>query len=317
MSIIRIDFIDFWEGFNKTDNYFYNLLSQKYTVQIDSFNPDFIIYSCFGQNYLNYSCKRIYYTGENIRPDFSSCDLAFSFDFNRNKKHFRLPLYSLYIEELNMLKKLESKKSFEEAKKVWQEKTNFCCMVVSSPKSSKRLDFFKKLSKFRKIDSGGKQFNNVGGPVENKLEFIKNYKFVMAFENSSHNGYTTEKILESIYVDAIPIYYGNKLINRDFNPKRFINYNDFKSEEALYRKLTEIENNPDIAIKMLMEPVFSENKLSHIEEKEKVLLLIEKVLFSNNKPIAKTYKRKIHYLKLLKKKIFKKLNKFLIKNILP
>lgn len=305
MDKIKINFIDFWEGFNKVDNYFYNLLSTKYSVIIDD-KPDIIIYSCFGEEYLKYNCKRIFYTGENIRADFTACDFAFTFDFLKNKNHYRLPLYSLYIDGHKMNNYLEKNKTREELISIWKEKTKFCSMLVSSPKSSFRLKFFKELSEFRKIDSGGKIFNNIGGRVKDKVEFIRQYKFVLAFENSSNPGYTTEKILEPIFVDSIPIYWGNNFIERDFNPKRFINYNDFKSVEELYIRLVEIENNPNIAIDILSEPIYNSNKISHLDEKKKVLEIIYKVLSVDSKPIAKSFFKYIHILKRINSKIYKK-----------
>ncbi|WP_298236993.1 glycosyltransferase family 10 [uncultured Algibacter sp.] len=179
---LKVDFSDFWPDFDKKDNYFYNLLVQKYTVIIDE-NPDVLFYSSFGNDYLKYNCKRIHYTGENFRPNFYLCDFVFSFDYTSRKNHFRLPLYSLYIERHKEYKNFWSKKSKEELKNIWTKKNKLCCMVVSNPKAKDRIDFFENLSKFIHIDSGGAVLNNVGGRVKNKTEFIKDYKFVIAFEN--------------------------------------------------------------------------------------------------------------------------------------
>tara|TARA_R110000868_G_scaffold14457_5_gene67381 strand:- start:32258 stop:32704 length:447 start_codon:yes stop_codon:yes gene_type:complete len=148
MKEIKINFVDFWPGFDKTNNYFYNLLVQNYNVVIDE-NPNFLFFSCYGYNYLKYKCPRIFYTAENLRPDFSACDFAFSFDYNKRKNHFRLPLFSMYVDLLNMKEKLQSVLSREEAQKIWQTKTKFCCMVVSNVSGTKRLDFFKSLSKIK------------------------------------------------------------------------------------------------------------------------------------------------------------------------
>lgn len=314
MKTINIDFIDFWEGFKKKDNFFYGLLSEKYNVVISN-TPELIIYSCFGEEYLKYSCKRIFYTGENIRPDFTACDFAFTFDYTNHKRHFRLPLYYLYMEQHKMSEKFSQKVSENELKNIWQKKDKFCCMVVSSPKSKFRLDFYKKLNKLRRIDSGGKIYNNVGGRVENKIEFIKNYKFVIAFENSSFPGYTTEKILEPFFVDSIPIYWGNKFIERDFNPKRFLNYRDFNSVQDLYTRLLEIDKNPKLALEILKEPIFSKDKISYSEEKKKVLNYISYNLEENNFPIAQTYFKYFHKINLIKKKIIKKLQTILTTNL--
>ena len=94
------------------------MLIQKYSVTIDE-NPDFLFYSCFGEEYLKFDCIRIFYSGENIRPNFMACDFAFSFDYNKRKNHFRLPLYSLYIDHHNMLDLIQTISTREEARKIW------------------------------------------------------------------------------------------------------------------------------------------------------------------------------------------------------
>ena len=309
MDTLRINFLDFWKDFDKKNNYFYNLLSEKYQIIIDENNPELIFYSCFGQEHLKYSCKKIFYTGENIRPNFLECDFAFSFDYNSRKNHYRLPLYSLYIEHHNMFDKLRVNRSEKELKEIWATKNKFCCMVVSNPNSKERINFFKKLSKIKKIDSGGSVLNNVGGRVKDKMEFINNYKFVMSFENELYDGYTTEKILEPIVMDSIPIYWGNKKVNLDFNPKRFINYYDFDSEEDLFNRIVEIENNPELAIEIIKQPIFAKGKIEYKKERENILYEIIKVYKSEKKPIAKTFWLYIYKLKLNLHKLKKRLKK--------
>ena len=304
MKELKINFVDFWPNYDKTDNYFYNLLKSNYDLVIDE-NPDILFYSSFGHEYLNYKCKRIFYTGENIRPDFTACDFAFSFDFISNTKHFRLPLYSIYIDHHKMLPKLEQKKTREEAAKIWKAKTKFCCMVVSNPNCTKRIDFFKQLSKFKKVDSGGGVLNNVGGRVDNKVEFIKDYKFVISFENSNQNGYTSEKIMEPILQDCIPIYWGNKLVDRDFNSQRFLDYNQFESEADLIKIILEIDQNDDLAIDMIVQPAFSHSKIPHEEEHKQVLEILRGIVVDNKKPIAVQWFRYLHELNLFCSKMKK------------
>jgi len=309
MEEIRIDFVDFWDNMNKTNNYFSRLLSRKYTVIIDSVKPDLIFYSDYGFNYLKYNCKRIYWTGENIRPDFTGFDFGFTCDFSKNKKHYRLPLYSLYIDELGISQKINDLKTKQEYVQEWKKKTKFCCMVVSNPRARFRLDFFEKLSKVKRVDSGGKVLNNIGGPVKDKLAFIQKYKFVLAFENELQEGYTTEKILEPAIKDCIPIYWGNKSVHLDFNPKRFINYHDFNSEEELINKIIEIDDNPEMAVDMLMNPILNQDRISSDLEIQLVLSHIESIINSNSPPIAKTIIGKFHYLKIRSKRIPKYLKR--------
>lgn len=308
MKEIKVNFVDFWSGFDKVNNYFYNLLVKKYKVSIDE-NPDLLFYSCFGEEYLNYNCTRIFFTGENVRPDFLACDFAFSFDYNKRKNHFRLPLYSLYIDHHNMLGDLQTIGSREEARRIWRSKTKFCCIVVSNPNCSERITFFQNLSRIKHVDSGGLVLNNVGGRVADKADFIKDYKFVISFENSAHDGYTTEKILEPISRDCIPIYWGNRLVNKDFNAKRFIDYSKFESEKKLIAKLLEIDQNEELAINMLMQPTFNIDKVSHEEEHQQVLTILIGIIENPKEPIARQFWARIHRFKLKIKKIKREFTK--------
>lgn len=302
MSDIKINFVDFWTGFDKSNNYFFNLLSKKYTIIIDE-NPDLLFYSCFGEDYLKYDCARIFYTGENIKPDYLGCDFAFSFQYDYHKKHFRLPLYSLYIDHHNMLNSLQTIENKAKAIEIWKNKSKFCCMVVSNPNCPERIAFFHTLNKVKQVDSGGSVLNNVGGRVTNKIDFIKDYKFVISFENSSNDGYTTEKILEPISTNCIPIYWGNKLVDKDFNEKRFIDYNKFNTEKELIDTILEIDQNDTIAIEMLMQPTFNENKVSHEQEHQLVLNILTEFIENPKKPIAQQFWSKIFETKLKLRKI--------------
>jgi len=71
------------------------MLSKYYELELTKDKPDFLLYSCFGYDYLKYNCIRIFYAGENVRPNFDECDYAFSFDYPITERNFRLPLYRL------------------------------------------------------------------------------------------------------------------------------------------------------------------------------------------------------------------------------
>lgn len=150
-----------------------------------STNPDFYIFTHLFYNdnkkdYLNYKCHRIFFGYENVRADWSICDYVFDPDYYRNEpRHKRYPLWSGYN-----IKSLTLPKDVTE----FSRKKKFCCMVVSNSNAKERIDFFHKLSSYKRVDSGGKFLNNIGYPVNDKKEFIKDYKFVISFENSSSPG---------------------------------------------------------------------------------------------------------------------------------
>lgn len=295
---VKINFADFWKAWNKTDNPFWNLLSRKYDLELSE-KPDILFYSYFGNEFRNYDCIRVLFQGENVRPNFKECDFAFSFDhIPDNPRNYRLPLYYLY-DDVN---KLTSPKDPE---KIAASKTKFCAFVFSNKYCSKRNNFFKKLSKYKKVDSGGAVFNNIGGKVENKLNFIKDYKFTIAFENSSYPGYTTEKIFQPMLVNSIPIYWGNPLVYEDFNTKSFINFHDYKNEEELIEKIIEVDQNPDLYLEMLSQPYFPNNELNEYVKEENILKQLDYIVDSIQQinPVANRYKLAPIWVKYTKRRM--------------
>lgn len=312
--VIKINFTDFWEGFSKKDNFFYNLLSSRYAVEISD-TPDFLFYSCYGRKFLNYKCTRIFYASENMRPDFLRCDYAISFDYIKKKNHFRLPLYHLYIiDGKDYYEKLTREITRQEAATLWKQKTKFCCMLVSNPHAKERINFFNALSKVKHVDSGGRYLNNIGYAVEDKPAFISDYKFVLAFENSSYPGYTTEKILEPLVANCIPVYWGNPLIENDFNGGAFVNANNYLHNDALIKRLLEIDENEELAIEMLIQKKIPDNAKDHLKVKQEVLEFFSKIITTNkrlpvalNRPIQLLIMSKELVIKIVHK-LFKKSN---------
>lgn len=234
---IKIKFVDFWGDFNVKDNFITRTLSQRYNIELSD-KPHYLFFGTFGYRHLNYSCIKIMFIGENIAPDFNLCDYALGFDFIEfGDRYMRLPLYCTYDCFASLAQiSLPSDEMLLDRK--------FCSMVVSNNRhaSPHRERFFRLLSEYKQVDSGGRLWNNVGGPVADKLEFIAKYKFNIAFENSSVCGYTTEKIMEPMVVNALPIYWGNPLVYKDFNAASFVNVNDFASMEDAVQHIVDLDN---------------------------------------------------------------------------
>lgn len=298
-SVLKIKFVDFWFGFEPENNYFFRLLSISYHVVISE-DPILIIHSCYGSEYLKYRCLRVFYSAENVRPDFTGSDYAITFDYNSNPRHFRLPLYALYIDQAGSIAQFTAKKTREMALEIWNSKKKFCCMVVSNGRSKKRLKFYEKLSKYKPIDSGGKILNNIGGPVKNKMDFISDYRFVLAFENYSHPGYTTEKLVEPLLTDSIPIYWGNPLVYKDFNPACFLNLDDAKSDEELIQEIVTVDNNAEKAVDMLVAARFNNDQIPDDICKERLSNFFNAIISSAGTavPVSLTNQRYLHWYKI-------------------
>ena len=280
---IKIKFVDFWSNFDQENNFFTNLLKDEYEI-VFSENPDFIIYSVFGNSHLKYNCVKIFFTGENIIPDFNYCDYALGFHhISFENRYFRL-LY--YLRNTDLLELIEKKHIFNQ--KELSSKISFCNFIYSNSNANFRNEFFEKLNAYKTVDSGGKFNNNIGYIVENKLDFQRRFRFSIAFENSYGSGYTTEKIMDAFAAKTVPIYWGNPSINIDFNPKAFINVHDYSSLDEVVKEIIKVDNDEELYLSYLSAPAFE--GINRISEKD--LIIFFDNIFKNSKDLIENKK---HY----------------------
>jgi hypothetical protein len=284
---VYLDFADFHPWFVKTDNFFYHLLSERFDVRISD-HPEFLIYSHGGHHHKLHACVKVYYTVESFAPDFDECDYAFTCRELEDPRHLRFPHYILYGTPESIMK------DGLDLPKVLAAKTRFCSFIVSNPnlrKTRKRVDFFHRLSRYKQVDSGGKVLNNIGHTVDGlwagKVEFLRAYKFTIAFENKSLPGYTTEKLFHAMQATCLPIYWGNPHVDREFNTRSFLNYFDFPSEEALIEKIIELDRDDAKYLECLREPYFHNNQPNEFFSRERILDQFERIFSTRVAPVAR------------------------------
>lgn len=236
---------------------------------------------------------KIFYTYESIKPDMNKCDWAFALCPDSELKHsryMRIPPYIIFGYNFDLIKK---EKSIEKIKK---EKIKFCNFIYNNHVPF-RNKFFKKLSKYKHIDSPGKCMNNMPPIGEHKstnksrisenwekekMSFIKPYKFTIAFENSIRKGYSTDRIIHSYLANSIPIYFGDKMIGNDFNTNAFINCNNFKNFDEAIKNIIKIDKNDDLYFKMLKQPLYI-NKNIIINTTRRIEKRFEEIFKNNHK----------------------------------
>ncbi|MEL7637961.1 MAG: glycosyltransferase family 10 [Anaerolineaceae bacterium] len=272
----------------------WRMASKKYTLELSE-NPDVLFYSCTGDEHLKYNCTRVFYTPENVRPNFNRCDYAFSFDYPVSERNYRLPFYR----RLSEYKQLFRPRNPDY---VLNQQRKFCSFMVSNSNAITRIEFFKKLSSYKNVDSGGRFLNNIGDPiqtgVENKLKWMNNYKFSITFENSSYPGYTTEKLMHALITDTIPIYWGNPLASLDFNPKAFINCHDFSSFDEVIELVTEIDQNENLYKEYLSQPYLKDNVETDFCREECILARYDEILGSKRiyvSPLKKSLQGQLYH----------------------
>ena len=266
MKTIKVAFVDFWAGCDIENHIICKALKLYYCLEfVEPNRADYVFFSVFGNEhwFLPDDTVKIFYTGENLFPDFNICDYAIGFDWiDVDDRYIRLPNYyatDFFLKKVELMQqkhKLDSEKNYFDR--------DFCSFVVSNSTGNPiRGQVFEKLSNYKKVDSGGKWMNNVDGPVKDKLLFEKTHKFSICFENESHPGYTTEKIIEAYAAQTIPIYWGDPLITKVFNPYSFINVNEVHSLDELVSKVEQIDNDKELYMKMLMTPALKDISYSY------------------------------------------------------
>lgn len=257
---IKINCVDFYG--NPFGNYLFNLLNEHYDLEITS-RPEILLYSNAGRDFRAYDCLRIFYSGENVRPNFRECDYAFSFDYSDDFRNYRFPDYAAYC-DVNLLTRPK------QLAQILAAKTSFCNFIYSNPIPQERIEFFKLLSQYKRVDSFGKVHNNMpeeSGSADRsnqeweqiKLDFMQRHKFSIVFENESYPGYTTEKIAHAFLANTIPIYWGDPLIAQEFNPDALINCHDFPSFEKAIERVIEVDQDETLYQQMLAQPAYPGN----------------------------------------------------------
>jgi len=294
---LTVDFVDFWPNFKKTDNYFYHLLSQEFDVVVTNKEPDILFHSVDYPNeknhlrYNNDKTKKIFYTGENQSADFNQSHLAFTFENIDDERNYRLPLWAMHLNWFNVPHNEERDQSYlypvdkflEKDLSNLSEKKRFCSFIATQ-KKGKRVRFVPKLMKKQEVHCGGRLYNNIGGPIEgrgdqeHKIKFLNLFKFNISFENASNNGYVSEKIIQPMFTNTIPIYWGAPDVVNDFNEKSFINAHSFRNDKELINFILEVDNNQDLYEEILSQPWFNNNQIPDFVKPKNVLQFIKNIL---------------------------------------
>ncbi len=274
---IGVDFHHWWpiprpplEHFRRM----FPFLDERYLFVLTD-RPDVTLFSCF----VNGVCQSVmpdpvgtgmsvFYTGENVRPDMSRCDWAFSFCHDiSDPGHMRLPNYVVRMSWQGYHSESLIRRPDEQALSEDFSRRKFCAFIHRHPVSF-RDDFVKELSRYKRVDCGGPCMNNIGHHVDDKIAFLAGYKFAMAFENASAPGYTTEKIVDAMLARTVPLYWGDPLVAHDFNPASFLNYADYDHERAFIEKIIELDNDDEAYRAMVLAPYLHDNRVPPVFSQE-------------------------------------------------
>lgn len=294
---LTVLFTDMWDGFNAEYNMFLLMMHEglKYAdkdVQIIGYTtktlpsgsqPNVLIFGPFGTDWKQdtwKTIKKVHFTGENTQPqlgDGVELNLGYAHADFVNESYIRFPLWMIEIDWFGAdSERIQNPKPLpvDRCTKVYPgeigEKTKFCAFVVTNPCNPVRNNSFHWLSQYKKVDSAGRLFNNVGdelfaglgggGGELKKHDFLRKYKFCLAYENSSSPGYTTEKLLHAKAAGCIPIYWGDPKVERDFQTGGFIDARRMTSPDELIQAVRAIDENPSEYLTKLAVPALDDYK---------------------------------------------------------
>ena len=234
-------------------------LKDKFIIEYDKENPDYLIFNIFGNQHLNPKYKnaiKIAVFTENIIPDLNQVDYALGHaHINYLDRYFK---YSVFLWSNT---KIINEKREEVLKSPIRKK--FCAAVISNGNWNQfRNKFINELNKYKKVDMGGRFRNNIGVRVKNKFKFLSSYKFSLSMENSNGDGYISEKIAHSFIAGTIPIYYGDYLADEYFNPKSYILIKGEKDIKEKIEYIKSIDNDNEKYRSILRESVIIDNNIS-------------------------------------------------------
>ncbi|XP_053206345.1 glycoprotein 3-alpha-L-fucosyltransferase A-like isoform X2 [Panonychus citri] len=143
----------------------------------------------------------------------------------------------------------ETKKLNQKTIRLASKPKSIAWMVSNCKAPSGRDDFVRQLSKFMQVDiygACGKLKCSLPSDFRSQKcwqKMANEYKFYLSFENSICRDYFTEKVVNILDLDIIPIVFGGASYSTVLPEHSFINALDFQSPQQLANYLNYLSNN--------------------------------------------------------------------------
>ena len=249
------------------DNFIYIVIKNNYINDLEiCYKADIELFSPIGKRYFLEKSKakiKIFYTGEcvsnkSISPNWAeysdNCindvDLSLGFDRideNKHQNYVRFPIWISYnfnglLDNKNYTKD-DIKKVIDNINNAKSKKNKFASLVASHDATNIRTQMYDKIIKIDNINCPSKLFHNddtLKTDFKNdKIEYLKDFKFNICPENTISDGYITEKLFDAFKAGCIPIYNGDENIELDLVNKNALLF--FKKDEDNTELIKEIE----------------------------------------------------------------------------
>lgn len=228
-------FYDWANDYNVEDDWFVKFTRKN----IDSINTRFNFYGVYGKGRFvrnKVEGKKIFFSPENLDKKFMKwnilfgdyclpyVDLGMGFGDIKKDNYLRFPLWILYLFSPEANKK-DVESTIDKINNTRYQKLKICALIAGHDKHGTRKMLLDGIKDVIPVDCAGKWENNTedlwNKYNNDKIEYLKQFKFNICPENINTKNYVSEKLFEAFLADAIPIYYGSDndpepgLINKD------------------------------------------------------------------------------------------------------
>ncbi len=163
---------------------------------------------------------------DNLCNDLQCLNLRLGFDYKDEPGYMRFPLWIMWTFPPNVTYQQikEWCDQVNNPKNMSYKERRFCSFLCSHADFG-REEIYEQVSTIDKVDCDGKLFHNSDDLKtkysDDKVAYLRQYRFNLTPENSDAEGYVTEKLFEAISAGCIPIYSGSgnnpepEVINKD------------------------------------------------------------------------------------------------------
>ena len=247
-AVLAVRFTDLWKNFHPERFFLLSILGDRWDIRPDD-DANLLIYGPYGSKHREHRGTKLLISGEPWQFAREACDFSISWHWIDEPSHLRVPNGFWYLFEVG--DEALDRRTF----RAWVDRPNFCNFIYANGEPPERRAFFEILSRRRFVHSPGSVDTNtepISGRHDidwrgSKIAYQRQFRFSIAFENSSHEWYTTEKIVDALLGGTIPIYWGNPRVSTDVNPSTFVNAHDFGSLAELADFVVALDEDRDNA----------------------------------------------------------------------
>jgi hypothetical protein len=297
---IGIAFARFWRGFTPDDfRSWFPFLFDRYDLVV-SRRPDVVFYSVFSRpyrrgfdprheartaRYRRGDYVRVFFTGENVEPRMDECEFAIGFSTLTDHPNFlRLPVWVYQNRGFGFPPERLVKSPETDWERVAAEKTEFCNAVYSWDVAF-RNRIVEQLGHYGRVVRAGSVMNSMEGwrvpdapsRVAGKTAFMRRYKFTLAVENAIWPGYTTEKLVDPMYVASIPIYVGDPQAATTFDPASYVDTTRFASLREAFAYVRQLDRDPALYVETLARPWYRGNTVPDYAKDSTIAAFFERI----------------------------------------